>query len=123
MHKASLFRRLGALLYDTLVSVALLMLATACWLPVYGGHAVPSGYLPYQISLILTLYLYFAYCWYQGQTVGMRAWRLFITNANGGPVSLPQTIIRFVTAPLGVIALLLGFPVHDRWSRTIIIHK
>ncbi|MFI4956806.1 MAG: RDD family protein [Gammaproteobacteria bacterium] len=123
MHKASILRRLGALLYDSLASIALLMLATACWLPFYEGKAIPSGTISYQASLVFVLYLYFGYCWHRGQTVGMRAWRLYITNLEGGPVSFKQTVIRFVTAPLGIVTLLVGFPVHDRWSGTVLVYR
>jgi uncharacterized RDD family membrane protein YckC len=123
MHKASILRRLGAILYDSLASLALLMLATACWLPFYGGQAIPSGTFPYQLSLVLVLYLYFAYCWHRGQTVGMRAWRLYIVNDKGESVSWKQTAIRFITAPLGVVLMLVGCPVHDKWSGTLLIYK
>ena len=123
MHKASILRRLGAILYDTLASIALLMLATACWLPFYQGNAIPSGTILYQLSLVLVLYLYFGYCWHRGQTVGMRAWRLYIVSTNGNPVSWRQTLIRFVTAPLGVVLLLIGCPVHDKWSGTVINYR
>lgn len=121
MYKASLARRLGALLYDTLASIAILMLTTACWLPMYGGEAVPPGNLWYQASLVGVLYLYFAYCWHRGQTVGMRAWRIRITHVDGGPVSWAQSAVRFVTAPIGICGMLLGWPLHDRWSKTKIL--
>jgi uncharacterized RDD family membrane protein YckC len=123
MNKASVWRRLGALLYDTLASIALLMFTTACWLPFYGGQAVPPGTLAYQASLLIVLYLYFAYCWHRGQTLGMRAWKLFIYDVSGRPVSLKQTIIRFITAPIGVVTMLIGWPLHDIWSKTMLGRK
>jgi uncharacterized RDD family membrane protein YckC len=109
---ASFWRRLGALFYDVLASLALLMFASALWLPFYGGHAVPPGNHWYQASLIGVLYLYFGYSWHKGQTLGMRAWRLYITDLSGKPVSFRQTILRFLTAPLNLF--------YDKWSGTII---
>ncbi len=118
--RATLLRRLGALLYDTLASVALLMFTTACWLPFYHGHAVPAGTLAYQLSLVGVLYLYFGYCWHKGQTLGMRAWKLYITDLNGKPLHFHQTVIRFITAPIGIFTQCVGYPWHDRCSKSII---
>jgi uncharacterized RDD family membrane protein YckC len=117
---ASYGRRLGALFYDTLASLAVMMLIGALWLPFYGGEAVPPGNLLYQCSLLGGLYLYFAYSWHKGQTLGMRAWRLYIIDVDGPAVSYGQTMRRFFLAALNILTLGLTYSWVDRWSHTFI---
>ena len=94
-------RRLGGLLYDGLVVVAVTL-------------AVPD--LPHQRPLLLGLCFlviggYFTYCWRNGQTLAMRAWRMRIEDAQGRPVSRGRAYVRYVLAwvwvapPLAFVAM------------------
>jgi uncharacterized RDD family membrane protein YckC len=70
-------RRLGAILYDSFLLVALLMLATALLLLLNGGQPIPPHTFLYQAYLLVVAYLYFDYCWrHGGQTLGMKAWKI-----------------------------------------------
>ena len=79
---AGVLRRLGAMLYDLLVVLALMFVVTALFLPLTGGEAITpgaSGVLEriYQAALLLAVVLFFGVFWtWRGQTVGMLAWRL-----------------------------------------------
>ncbi len=127
---APLWRRVAALLYDSMFVVALLMLATLILLPLNGGEAMPqTGMLAwlYQAYLVAWMALYFSVFWrIGGQTPGMKVWHI--------RVQLPETG-RFRTALArffgGVISLLLaGIPfwlaqfhpekrsLIDRWLNT-----
>ena len=75
-------RRLGALLYDSLLLLAVLMLGTACFLPFTGGKAITFDEFPVLAVLhrlavaVLTIGFYGIFWTRRGQTLGMASWRL-----------------------------------------------
>lgn len=76
---AGLLRRLAAMLYDALLVIALLMLATALVLPFTRGEAIAADspgwlMLAYRTVLAVVVAGYFGICWMSsGQTLG--SWR------------------------------------------------
>ncbi len=124
MKLASLARRLAAILYDSLIIVAIMMVATAILLPFTGGRAIPPGTLIYTLYLITVVYLYFAYCWRKGgQTLGMKAWKIRLVSEYSYPVTWTQTFVRFFGGIISIACLGLGlvFRWHDKWSNTRLI--
>jgi uncharacterized RDD family membrane protein YckC len=132
-----LARRLVAMLYDGLLLAALWFTATALLLAVSGGHLADpdrSLWLLYTLRacLLLITLLFFAGFWvHGGQTLGMRAWRLKLVDASGGPVSWNHAIWRFAAAIPSIGLLGIGLfwvlidrehcAVHDRLSGTRLI--
>lgn len=130
-------RRLAAILYDGLLLVALWFAATALLLAMSGGRLSdpdrPLWLLTLlRASLLLITFLFFAGFWTQGgQTLGMRAWRLKLVSAGGGPVNWKQALRRFAAAIPSVGAFGFGLlwmlfdqehcAVHDRLSGTRLI--
>lgn len=134
---AGLLRRLGALLYDTLLIVALMMIATALFLPLTGGEAVsaethPTLTVVYQLVLLSLLVAFYGYFWTRGgQTLGMAAWRLRVEREDHGLLTWPDTLRRLAWAAVSLLcagAGLLWVVVdrerrawHDRLSRTRVV--
>lgn len=129
---AALWRRLVAMVYDTLLLVAVLMTATAVILPLTGGEAI-SGPLrwPYRAYLLFVGCGFFAVFWhFGGQTLGMRAWRLQVRGA-AGPVSWREAWLRSLSAIVSWLPLGLGYlwslfddeqrTWHDRLSGTNLV--
>ena len=96
--RASLWRRLGAILYDSLLVFAVLMAAAAIPTLFTTGEAINPN--PLMTSyLFLVLFLFFAGFWiHGGQTLGMRAWRLRIQTKEGRPIGWWHALLRFLTA-------------------------
>ena len=93
---SSLFRRLGSLLYDGLLVLALLFIATAILMPFRGGQ-FQSHEWGYGVYLLLVVFLFFAWFWTRdGQTLGMRAWKIRLVSSTGGLISWRQAGLRFV---------------------------
>ncbi len=128
---AGLFRRLAALLYDSLLLLAVLFIATAILLPVTGGEAFHHN--PFLTTYLLFISFFF-YSWFWmhgGQTLGMRSWKLQLRNINPGPISLWQCLLRFMVAIPSALLLGLGYlwmlvdrdqlTWHDRYSETRIV--
>jgi uncharacterized RDD family membrane protein YckC len=136
MTSAGLLRRCGAMLYDTLLVVALMAVVTALFFPFTGKAITPreSGALEpvYQAALLLVIVLFFCVFWtWRGQTVGMLAWRLRVERNDGTFLTWRDALIRLGGASVSFAALGLGYfwilidrdrlAWHDRWSGTRVV--
>lgn len=128
---AGFFRRIAAMLYDGLLLLAILFVATAAGLPFNNGEAFASDNLYFLAYLVLVSYFFYVWFWtHGGQTLGLKAWRLKILTENGQPITWTQASIRFISAMLSWSVLGLGFiwvlidkdnrTWHDRLSRTAV---
>jgi uncharacterized RDD family membrane protein YckC len=128
----TLWRRLAAIVYDSFLIFGVVFAATALLLPFTGGEAISAGTLWYDAYLLTVCFLFFGWCWtHGGQTLGMRAWKIKVQQADGSAVSWTQALLRFVFAMISWLALGLGFlwalwdgekrTWHDRWSGTLLV--
>ena len=134
---AGLLRRLGALLYDTLLLLALFMVATAIMLPLTGGEAItPAGHpaleFVYRAVLLVMLVGFYGLFWTRrGQTLGMASWRLRVEREDGSLLPWTDTVRRLAAATVSLAAAGLGFlwvlfdperrAWHDRWTRPRVV--
>ncbi|WP_338017294.1 RDD family protein [Dyella telluris] len=106
-----LWRRLMALLYDLLAVVAIVMVVGYVCQRVTGGTLVTTdGHAHiawwYQPLQALVVSAYFLASWLRGgQTLGMRPWRIRVTNADGQRISAVQAIVRLVVAAAPMLLL------------------
>lgn len=122
------------MLYDALLVLALLFLATLPFIALRGGEPVEQNEnLVYRLVLALVIYGFFVGFWSRsGRTLGMQSWRLQLVGMDGQQPTLAATTIRFFAAILSWLACGLGFlwqlwdkdklTWHDRISQTRIIH-
>jgi uncharacterized RDD family membrane protein YckC len=128
-------RRLAAIVYDTMLLAALLLVAAALvTLPLEMGLGYdldPTNPL-YRIYLVLVSVAFFAWFWtHGGQTLGMRVWRLRVVRRDGQPLKLKDALLRYVAALLSWGVCGLGFiwilidrehlAWHDRISKTKLV--
>jgi uncharacterized RDD family membrane protein YckC len=134
---AGVLRRFGAMLYDLLLVIALLVIVTALFLPFTGGEAItPDRSMAveriYQSALLLVVVLFFCLFWtWRGQTVGMLAWRLRVERSDGTLLTWRDALLRLGGACVSLAALGLGYfwiwvdrdrlAWHDRWSGTRVV--
>ena len=85
-----------------------------------------------QLYLLGCPFVFFGWFWtHGGQTLGMRAWRLRLLDAEGGPVTWRQSLLRVAGAYLSALALGVGYlwvlfdraglAWHDRLSGTRLV--
>jgi uncharacterized RDD family membrane protein YckC len=100
-----LLRRLAAIVYDTLLVFALLMLVTLPFVLLNLGRS------PFhQSALVLTIFAFFAKFWrHGGQTLGMKSWHMQIVSDNGQPISFSQCLLRLVAATLSFLCFGAGY--------------
>jgi len=101
---APIWRRFTAFIYDAILVIAIWMVATLILLPFTGGEAVPDSgpwHLAYQAYLSALAALYFIGFWVKtGQTPGMRAWSIRLTDSDGEPPRLKAAAIHFAVGVL-----------------------
>src|SRR5690554_3464629 len=117
---ATFLKRSLAIIYDGLISIAVLLVTTWIYTLITGWFTgwdlleqkAEAGQLSgdpgLTFVLFLVMYLFFAYFWTRiGQTLGMQVWRVPIENLGGTPVSWSQAPVRYGTAPaVGCLPLL-----------------
>lgn len=144
--RAGFARRLAAIIYDSLILAAVMMLAAffalffvqiLVWIKVVSLAAYPDiaaylntgwrkwFYLGYLLAVVVAFYVYF---WCKaGQTLGMRAWRMLVVTTDGGPLTRVQAIKRalFALAGFGNLWLWLrwghGLALQDQLTSTQVI--
>ncbi len=112
-----LFRRLAALLYDSVLVAALMAAAfTLVYLPlatVFGMEDI-RNYPLYKAAMTIWMFAvgvgFHLWFWtHGGQTLGMRAWRIMLFSNDGRSPNLKQAIVRYAVAIFSLAALGLGF--------------
>ena len=130
-------RRVAALLYDSVLLAALLVIFTSG--AVFLNHAraleretAGAWVYLYRAGLIGVVAGYYMLNWTRsGQTLGMRAWHLRAVTESGMPMSLHAAVLRlsfgvlaWAPAALGVLWLYIDpehLALHDRLSKTRVV--
>lgn len=138
-------RRLGALIYDGALVLALWLGLTALHLaflrlvlnqPVEAVGASAWAVWSLRGLLVVSTTLFFCCFWHRaGMTLGMQAWRLKVQTLEGQPLSIKQCLVRCAFGWLSLAALGLGYAwimidrQHRSWSdiashtRTVLLPK
>lgn len=129
-------RRFAALIYDSFLLFALLMVFTGVVLVFTRRAVLPETYgawaYMYRAGLVGVIAGYYILNWTRsGQTLGMRAWRLRTVTDTGKPLRGRAAVLRFVCgflawppAALGVLWLYVDpghLAIHDRLSKTRVV--
>ena len=134
---AGVLRRLGAMFYDLLLLLAVMMVVTAVLLPITGGEAITSERYgaweyAYQALLVVIVIVFFGAFWTRrGQTLGMVAWRLRLEREDGGLLRWSDVLKRLAAATISLTLAFAGYlwiwidrdrlAWPDRWTRTRVV--
>jgi uncharacterized RDD family membrane protein YckC len=130
-------RRFAALLYDSFLLLALLMIYTGVSIVFTPGHVAVTQefgawWYVYRAGELAVIGGYYLLNWiHSGQTLGMRAWRIKVVQDDGRPMTTRAGLLRFAfgfiawpPAALGVLWLYFDTyhaAIHDRLSKTRVI--
>ena len=127
-------RRLLAMLYDGLVLLAVLIVASAVALPFGNAEKIAFRDFWFTLWLAFACFAYLGGCWrYGGMTMGMRAWRIRLVSANERAVTWARCLLRFAVGCVSLGAFGLGVlwaladPLnrcwHDLAARTLLVRS
>jgi len=106
----TLARRLTAMLYDAVILLGLLILASAVALPFGSVNKIALQDFWFTLWLLFVCFAYLASCWrYGGMTLGMRAWKIRLISVDKELISWPGCLLRFVVALVSLSIFGLGF--------------
>jgi len=103
-----LFRRLAVIVYDLLLLIAVLFLATLIALPFQENNTFQPNSWPFSVYFLVVSFIFYAWFWTTGgQTLGLVSWKLRVVSIDGSTISWKQAAIRFIVAILswGVLGL------------------
>ena len=116
---AGLGRRLGAMLYDGLLVLAIWIVIAALHLAVVRlVLGVPpeqvgvgaAQVLSLRLLMALGAFAFFAFFWTRGgMTLGMQSWRLRVQTLDGCSITAFQALQRFLVATISLAAFGLGY--------------
>ena len=120
------------MLYDAVILLALLIVATAIALPFGDINKVALHDFWFTLWLLVVVFGYLAGCWrYGGMTMGMRAWRVKLIGADEQVISWSRCLLRFLIGLVSLAAFGLGIlwalvdsrnrGWHDLAARTLLI--
>ena len=128
---AGLFRRLAAILYDSLLIIAMWLITTLLLVAFINDGAALQGPL-FQFGLYFEACLFYSYFWrLSGQTLGMQVWKIKLVSPSLQTLSWQECFARLFFALVSVSMLGLGFiwmlfdpdrlTWHDRASGTRVV--
>ena len=128
---AGLFRRLAAILYDSLLIIAMWLITTLLLVAFINDGAALQGPL-FQFGLYFEACLFYSYFWrLRGQTLGMQVWKIKLVSPSFQTLSWQECFARLFFALVSVSMLGLGFiwmlfdpdrlTWHDRASGTRVV--
>jgi uncharacterized RDD family membrane protein YckC len=127
---ASLIKQIAAMIYDSLLIIAILFISTAIALIFNDGKAFESSPI-FSFYLILIIFIFYSWFWKKsGQTLGMRVWKIRIISELGGNPSWAICFLRLTFALLSITCFGIGYwwrlfkpyTWHDKLSQTRIIN-
>lgn len=120
---APLWRRLTAILYDSLLLVAVIMaygylhlgvkilLLGEAYKKILRENPAGSTADPLMFAgILIVTFLFFHIFWRRnGQTLGMQAWRIQIQREDNKALTATQTLLRLLIAPLSAFCFGIGY--------------
>lgn len=130
---ASLRTRLAAMIYELLLVVAVVFIASFVFIRFSGDSQSGWKHVLFQIYLLGILFAYFSTFWLRsGQTLAMKTWRIKLVDRGGALITLQRAALRFVLAlfglALGGISIIWALFdadrqfLHDRLAKTRLIY-
>lgn len=124
-----LARRFACAVYELLILTALVLIAGFPFLALTGDATAGWRRHLLQAYVLFVVGAYLVGFWtHGGQTLAMKTWRIRVESHEGGPVSRPAAVKRYVFALAGLAAAGIGFLwafldrdrqfLHDRLART-----
>lgn len=103
-------RLFGILLYDSLLLISALLVAAGLAVALNGGEAIGAQNPFFFLYILGVAFVFYGWFWtHGGQTLGMRAWQVYLISGNQTGITWQQAGLRFAVAIFSWLPLGLGF--------------
>ena len=107
---APFLARIAAMIYESLLVIAVVFVASFIIIPVVGEMHAPWQRHLFQVYILGILFAYFSAFWLRsGQTLAMKTWRIRLVQQNGDTLTFRQAVLRFFLALIGLLLAGAGF--------------
>jgi len=106
---AGFARRLAALLYDSFLILAIVMMSLFIVIQFFNDGESVNKRLTQLLVLLETFFFYFIFWRIKGQTLGMQVWKIKAVSLDGNLLTPLQCLIRFMAATLSLFCFGMGF--------------
>ncbi len=127
------FRRIATMVYDSFLLLAILFLAAAILLPFNQGEAITAKIIIIPYYLLVSFSFYGWFWTHNGQTAGLKTWKIRLRTLDGQALTWRHALIRFLAAVLSWGLLGFGFlwilvdknnyALHDYLSKTVLVFE
>ncbi|WP_292399245.1 MULTISPECIES: RDD family protein [unclassified Methylophaga] len=108
--KPSPFRLLAVMMYDSMLLVSVLLVAAAVAVALNGGEAIGANNPFFFVYLLGVAFIFYGWFWtHGGQTLGMRAWRVYLISGQNTGINWQQAFLRFMVGLFSWLPLGLGY--------------
>ena len=113
MNSAGFFKRILALIYDSLLIAAIIIVASLLLVFINGEYPKPGTLLSFIQFLISILAgpLFYSYFWLtnDGQTTGMQAWKIKLVSSNESKLNMKQAYLRCLISVISFLFIGIGY--------------
>ena len=113
MQPAGFLKRVLALVYDSLLIGAIVLVLSLLLVFINGGYPESGSFVSFMQFFILVFAgpIFYSYFWIKnnGQTLGMQSWRIRLVSSKNLPLTLKITLTRCVVSFLSALFFELGY--------------
>ena len=113
MQSAGFLKRILALVYDSLLIAAIVLVLSLLLVLVNGGYSESGSFVSFIqfFILVFTGPIFYSYFWIvnKGQTTGMQAWRIKLVTTDETELNINKTMLRCLISTISFACLGLGY--------------
>ena len=113
MQPAGFLKRVLALVYDSLLIGAIVLVLSLLLVFVNGGYPESGSVLSFiqLFILVFTGPIFYSYFWIanKGQTTGMQAWKIKLVSMDETELNIKQTMLRCLISTISFVCFGLGY--------------
>jgi len=113
MQSAGFLKRILALVYDSLLIAAIVLVLSLLLVLVNGGYPESGSFVSFIqfFILIFTGPIFYSYFWIvnKGQTTGMQAWKIKLVTTDETELNINKTMLRCLISTISFACLGLGY--------------
>ena len=113
MQSAGFLKRILALVYDSLLIAAIVLVLSLLLVFVNGGYPESGSFVSFTQFFILVFAgpIFYSYFWIanKGQTTGMQTWKIKLVTMDETELNMKQTMLRCLISTISFVCFGLGY--------------